>query len=142
MTSIPAILRGLNRARVRYLLICGSASAIHGVSRTTVDLDLLDLTLYPEDENVRRALGALREMDFIPETNRLDKIIGQGGVTATDNRDSMSPLSLEMVGWDAAGTWIQKQRGVGDIRFLLPLRNFHPARMLVEAEGFYSRLRK
>lgn len=93
MTSIPAILRGLNRARVRYLLICGSASAIHGVSRTTVDLDLLDLTLYPEDENVRRALGALREMDFIPETNRLDKIIGQGGVTATDNRDSMSPLS-------------------------------------------------
>ena len=66
MTSLPDILQGLDRARVRYILVGGYASVIHGVPRTTVDMDLaLDL----EEQNVRRLLEALkadgREVDLL-----------------------------------------------------------------------------
>ena len=57
MTSIPGIFRALNRARVRYVLIGGYASVVHGVPRTTVDVDL---ALDPGPENVRRAVRCLR----------------------------------------------------------------------------------
>lgn len=40
MISIPDIFRGLSRARVRCLLVGGYASVVHGVPRTTLDIDL------------------------------------------------------------------------------------------------------
>ena len=76
MTSPPDILQSLDRARVRYLLVGGYASVIHGVPRTTVDIDL---ALDPEEGNIRRALEALKGHGLEPETDRLDEILGQGG---------------------------------------------------------------
>ncbi len=68
MTSLPDILQSLDRARVRYILVGGYASVIHGVPRTTVDMDLaFDL----EEGNVRRALEALKAHGLEPETDRL-----------------------------------------------------------------------
>lgn len=98
MTSLPAILQGLERARVRYLLIGGYASVIHGVPRTTVDVDL---AVDPERENLRRAVVALRDQGLVPETNRLDEILGQGCVTATDDREVDLLTSLPETSFDA-----------------------------------------
>ena len=88
MTSIPAIFRALQKARVRYLLVGGYASVVHGVPRTTLDVDL---ALDPELANVGRAL---RRIGLEPETDRLDEILAQGGVTAAGDRsvDLLTPL--------------------------------------------------
>ncbi len=67
MTSIPDILQSLDDARVRYILIGGYASVIHGVPRTTVNMDL---ALDPEEQNVRRALEVLKARGLQPETDR------------------------------------------------------------------------
>ncbi len=83
MTSLPEILQSLDDARVRYVLIGGYASVIHGVPRTTVDMDL---ALDPEEGNVQCTLEALRRLGLQPETDRTDEILGQGGVTATNDR--------------------------------------------------------
>ncbi len=83
MPSIPEVLRALNRARVRYLLIGGYASVLHGVPRTTLDLDL---ALDSDPANVRRALAALRRLGLRAETDRVDEILAQGGVTAANDR--------------------------------------------------------
>ncbi len=83
MPSVPDVFRALNRARVRYLLIGGYASVLHGVPRTTLDLDL---ALDPDPANVRRALRALGRLGLRPETDRVDEVLAQGGVTATNDR--------------------------------------------------------
>lgn len=83
MTSVPDILRSLNEAQVRYLLIGGYASIVHGVPRTTLDVDL---AVDPRPENVTRAVAALRQLGLEPDTDRADEILGQGGVTATNDR--------------------------------------------------------
>ncbi len=83
MPSVPDVFRALNRARVRYLLIGGYASVLHGVPRTTLDLDL---ALDPHPTNVRRALRALERLGLRAETDRIDEILAQGGVTAANDR--------------------------------------------------------
>lgn len=83
MPSVPDVFRALNRARVRYLLIGGYASVLHGVPRTTLDLDL---ALDPDPANVRRAVRALGRIGLHAETDRVDDILAQGGVTAANDR--------------------------------------------------------
>jgi hypothetical protein len=83
VTSVEAVFRILNRARVRYLLIGGYASVVHGIPRTTVDVDL---ALDPDPENVGRATRSLRRLGLEPETDRVDEILGHGGVTARNDR--------------------------------------------------------
>ncbi|MBI4565116.1 MAG: hypothetical protein HY716_10535 [Planctomycetes bacterium] len=57
------ILRALNRARVRYLVAGGMAVNLHGVARTTHDLDLyVDL----EAANLRRAVKKLGKLGLKP----------------------------------------------------------------------------
>jgi hypothetical protein len=84
LVSVPAIFRALNRARVRYLLLGGYASIVHGVPRTTLDVDVV---LDPEPGNVRRALAALRRLRLEPETDRVEEVLAQGGVTARNDRE-------------------------------------------------------
>ncbi len=92
MTSIPEVFRALNRARVRYLLIGGYASVLHGVPRTTLDLDL---AVHPEPANVRRALVALDRLGLHGETDRVDEVLAQGGVTITNDRSVDLLTSLQ-----------------------------------------------
>jgi hypothetical protein len=59
LEDLVSICRSLNREGVRYLLIGGFAVILHGLVRTTKDIDLL---LDPSEENIRkvkRALGIL-----------------------------------------------------------------------------------
>jgi class 3 adenylate cyclase len=59
LEDLVAICRSLNKEGVRYLLIGGFAVILHGLVRTTKDIDLL---VDPSEENIRRlkkALGTL-----------------------------------------------------------------------------------
>jgi len=59
LEDLVSICRSLNREGARYLLIGGFAVILHGLVRTTKDIDLL---VDPSEENIRkvkRALGTL-----------------------------------------------------------------------------------
>lgn len=53
----------LDRHGVEYTIIGGVAVQVHGVGRTTLDLDLIP---DPSPDNVRRLAAALRELDARP----------------------------------------------------------------------------
>jgi predicted nucleotidyltransferase len=61
--SFLEILRALNAARARYLVIGGVAVALHGARRVARDLDL-----YPalDPDNLLRTIGALVNLGFRP----------------------------------------------------------------------------
>ncbi|MBI3462630.1 MAG: hypothetical protein HY000_06150 [Planctomycetes bacterium] len=61
--SVEAIVRALNDAGVRYLIVGGLAVVAHGYLRFTADVDLIvDL----HEENLRRALAALEPLGYRP----------------------------------------------------------------------------
>ncbi len=53
----------LNAARVRYLVVGGMAAIIHGVPRTTVDLDLV---IALDRENVLATVKAIESLGYCP----------------------------------------------------------------------------
>ncbi len=62
-SSVEAIVRALNEAGVRYLIVGGMAVVAHGYLRFTADLDLiLDL----QEDNLRRAVAALAGQGYRP----------------------------------------------------------------------------
>jgi hypothetical protein len=72
LEDLVSVCRSLNREGVRYLLIGGFAVILHGLVRTTKDIDLL---LDPSAENIRRvkrALGAL--LDTIVERTVFEQL--------------------------------------------------------------------
>ncbi len=61
--SYDLVLAGLNRARVRYLVVGGVAMGLHGYVRATGDMDLfVDLA----SQNTRRALAAFKRLGLRP----------------------------------------------------------------------------
>jgi nucleotidyltransferase DUF2204 len=56
LEDLVSLCRSLNREAVAYLLIGGFAVILHGLVRTTKDIDLL---LDPSEENIRRVKRAL-----------------------------------------------------------------------------------
>ena len=63
LADVEAILRALNDAEVRYLIVGGLAVVAHGYVRATVDMDIV---LHLERENVLRAMAALKEIGYRP----------------------------------------------------------------------------
>lgn len=63
VASLEAILRALNNAGVRYLVVGGVAVNGYGYGRTTFDLDLV-VELTPE--SIDRAFRALASIDYRP----------------------------------------------------------------------------
>ena len=63
LADVEAILRALNDAHVRYLIVGGLAVVAHGYVRATVDMDIV---LHLERENVLRAMAALKEIGYQP----------------------------------------------------------------------------
>lgn len=59
--SVEAIVRALNDAEVRYLIVGGLAVNAHGYVRLTVDVDLV---IGLERENIIRGLRALERIDY------------------------------------------------------------------------------
>lgn len=61
--SVETIVRGLNEAGVRYLVVGGLAVVAHGHARFTGDIDLvLDL----DPANARRAVSVFESLDYRP----------------------------------------------------------------------------
>lgn len=60
---LERVLGALEREGVRYLVVGGVAVVLHGYLRMTADLDLV---VGLEPENVRRAVGAFRDLGFEP----------------------------------------------------------------------------
>jgi predicted nucleotidyltransferase len=63
LADVEAILRALNDADVRYLIVGGLAVVAHGYVRATVDVDIV---LNLERENVLRAMNALEQIGYRP----------------------------------------------------------------------------
>ena len=59
LEDLVALCRSLNRERVRYVLIGGFAVVLHGLVRTTKDIDLL---IDPSEENVRALERAMKDL--------------------------------------------------------------------------------
>ncbi len=69
LRSVEAIVRALNDAKVRYLIVGGLAVNAHGFVRLTVDVDMV---IGLERENIVRGLHALEGIDYhmsIPVTH-------------------------------------------------------------------------
>lgn len=63
LTTLEAVVRALNEARVRFIMVGGLAVVAHGYGRLTQDVDLvLDL----ESDAVRRAFDALGSLGYRP----------------------------------------------------------------------------
>ncbi len=84
MLEIQAIVRTLNRKKVRYLLAGGLAGILHGVPRTTVDVDIM---IDPRPNNVSAAVKALVSLGLVPDTEVVAEILGMGGTTFTNDRE-------------------------------------------------------
>lgn len=63
LASLEAIVRVLDEAQVRHLIVGGLAVVAHGYGRVTFDVDLV-IQLKPD--NVRRAMGALETLGYRP----------------------------------------------------------------------------
>ncbi|HEY5793296.1 MAG TPA: hypothetical protein VIS74_08355 [Chthoniobacterales bacterium] len=63
LSSFETIVRALNDAGVRYLVVGGLAVNAHGYGRNTYDVDLV---VSLDAENIRRAFSALKEAGFAP----------------------------------------------------------------------------
>ena len=63
VATLEALVKALNRRRVRYLIVGGLAVAAHGFGRATFDVDLV-VQLKPD--NVLRALRALASLGYRP----------------------------------------------------------------------------
>ena len=61
MKQVEALLRSLNDADVRYVIIGATAFAAHGWVRATADLDLF---IDAEEENVERLRRALTDFGY------------------------------------------------------------------------------
>lgn len=61
LDRLRSVFSCLSRNRVRYVVIGGIAAVMHGVPRSTFDLDIL---IDPTIGNARRLLAALREARF------------------------------------------------------------------------------
>jgi hypothetical protein len=63
MFSPITTVRALNEAGARYVVVGGLAVIMHGVARSTIDLDLM-IELTPE--NWERAVGAFKGLGYVP----------------------------------------------------------------------------
>jgi len=70
------VLRALDSSSIRFILVGGVAVVLHGVPRTTMDLDLvIDL----EEGNVRRFVEVMTRLGFVPP-------VAAGDLASADHR--------------------------------------------------------
>jgi hypothetical protein len=97
----------LNRSKVRYLVVGGVAVVLHGVDRTTRDLDLFPA---PDRANLLRAIRALVKLGFQPTLPVPAEAVADEEVRARwirernlmvfsmiDPRDTLHPVDLMIV---------------------------------------------
>ncbi len=104
--ELERIIAALAERKVKYLLIGGHASIIHGVPRTTTDINI---TILPSPSNLKHCIEALKSVGMSSDTEDADEIIGQGGITFTNERD-VDVLTALPVGEDFNRLWKNRVR--------------------------------
>jgi hypothetical protein len=99
--SIEKVFGALNDKGVRYLLVGGLASVLHGVPRTTMDIDI---AISPEKANLKKCISALKGIGMSSDTEHVDEILGQGGITF-ENELSVDLLTDLPKGEDFEKLW-------------------------------------
>ncbi len=84
MTNLEGLFSALNEADVKYLLIGGMASILYGVPRTTLDFDI---TIDPTKENVKKTLEIMKKLGLSSDTEHVDDILAQGGISFSNDLD-------------------------------------------------------
>jgi len=104
--EIERIIAALAEKKVKYLLIGGHASIIHGVPRTTTDIDI---AILPSASNLRRCIEALKSVGMSSDTEDEEDILGQGGITFSNERD-VDVLTSLAGGEDFTRLWKNRVR--------------------------------
>ncbi|MDE1822383.1 MAG: hypothetical protein KGI98_16210 [Euryarchaeota archaeon] len=81
---LEELFEALHHARAKYLLIGGLASILHGVPRTTVDIDIAVAT---SPKNLQRVITTLKNLGLTADTEHVDDILAQGGITFRNDRE-------------------------------------------------------
>lgn len=116
LARLPDVFRCLHARDVRYVVIGGVAAIVHGVPRTTFDVDLL---IEASEENASRLLAALSDA-------------GIGSATLTTAKDLLAheitifrdvvriDVQTRTPGVDFAGAWERRiERDVADTKYWL-----------------------
>lgn len=82
--KLEELFDALNRAGAKYLLIGGLASILHGVPRTTIDIDLAVAT---PTKNLQVVITTLTGLGLRCDTEHVDDILAQGGITFRNDRE-------------------------------------------------------
>lgn len=107
------ILRRLNRARVKYLVIGGVAAIYHGVPRATFDLDL---SVWLAPDNLKRLSATMEAMGFAPKA----PVAVTGLASARTRREWMRRKSMKVFAFEE----LKSPFRLVDV-MVKPLRNFH-----------------
>jgi hypothetical protein len=84
LTNLEGLFIALNEGHVKYLLIGGMASILYGVPRTTLDFDI---AIAPSNENVKNVLDIMKELGMSSDTDHVEDILAQGGITFSNDLD-------------------------------------------------------
>lgn len=120
------VLRALDAAAIRFVLVGGVAVILHGVPRTTADLDLvIDL----EEGNVRRFVGVMVQLGFVPRAP-----VAAADLASADHRRAWVADKHMM-----AFTFHRPGRPLEEVDILidppLPFAELAAGAVLLEAEG-------
>jgi len=84
LLKIDDIFKALNESHTRYLLVGGLASILYGVPRTTVDIDI---AISISRSNVERVITVFKKIDLVADTESVEDILAQGGITFSNERE-------------------------------------------------------
>ena len=105
MLKLEQIFHALNKACVDYLLVGGLASVLYGVPRTTVDIDI---AVRPQEDHILKTVEALRVLGLVPDTTIPEEILGQGGVTFSNEREVDMITDLKGINFNTA--WDRRKK--------------------------------
>ena len=99
MLKLEQVFSALNKTNADYLLVGGLASILYGVPRTTVDIDIV---VRANKNHILKAVEALESLGLVPETKSPEEILGQGGVSFSNERQVDMITDLKGIDFNTA----------------------------------------
>lgn len=105
MLRLEQVFNALNKTGVDYLLVGGLASVLYGVPRTTVDIDII---VRPNKNHILKAIEALESLGLVSDTKSPEEILGQGGVSFSNERQV--DMITDLKGIDFNTAWDNREQ--------------------------------
>ncbi|MEY3023511.1 MAG: hypothetical protein RJA16_337 [Planctomycetota bacterium] len=116
MQPFQAVFRSLSVHEVRYLVVGGVAAIVHGVPRTTFDLDLL---VEANEENARRLLEALEDAGIGSAALTTPEAVVGHEITVIKDRIRIDLLT-RIPGIDFLDAWARREmRSIDGVEYWL-----------------------